>query len=98
MGWREEQEERNRKIGAELYTLVKSEAEEDLNKRFFKNFGCINFRSEEFFHELFLARAYHAHHAKLHPELHDLHETTPYSCYHVTKCKCGFREECDSGD
>lgn len=98
MGWREEQEERDRKIKAELYTLVKGEAEEDLNKRFFKNFGCINFRSDEFFHELALARAYHAHHAMLHPDLHAMETTHPYRCYTVCKCKCGFQEEVDSSD
>ena len=32
------------------------------------------------------------------PEEHDLHEEDPYRCYHVTKCKCGFQEACDSSD
>ena len=32
------------------------------------------------------------------PEEHDLHEEDPYRCYHVTKCKRGFQEACDSSD
>lgn len=94
----EEYEERQKKLIAEVDKLIEDCSMEDLEKRFFKNFGCINFRSDEFFHELNLARVFHRFHARLHPELHNLHEETPYNCYHVTKCKCGFCEEYDSGD
>ena len=43
----------------ELDELKLSSAEEELNSRFFKDFGCINFQSDEFYHELGLARLWH---------------------------------------
>ena len=98
MGYREEYEKQQAVLRKELDTLLKTEDQKTLEKRFFKNFGCINFREEEFMHELGLARLFHDWHAKLHPELHDKHEKEPMRCYHVTTCKCGFEEACDSSD
>lgn len=83
---------------AELDQLIEDFTMAELEKRFFKNFGCINFQSDEFMHELKLARAFHDFHKRLHPELHDLHEYEKWRCYHVTTCKCGFEEACDSSD
>ena len=82
----------------ELNELKLKNTEEELNKRFLKNFGCINFQSDEFFHELGLARLWHAEQRKLHPEKHEVSSKEPYCCYHVTECTCGFREACDSSD
>ena len=96
----EEYNEAQRKLSNELDQLEASTPEEDLAKRFFKNFGCINFRDDEFFHELNLARMFHARHMKRHPEAHPggIVETTPYTCYHQFTCACGFKEAYDSGD
>lgn len=93
-----EQEERQRKIEAELDELERTTSEDDLKKRFFKDFGCINFQSDEFFHELNLARRYHARQEKKHPKEHRLEFTEPFRCYHQTKCTCGYAEACDSSD
>ena len=82
----------------ELDELKLSSTEEELNRRFFKNFGCINFISGEAQHEFDLAQMYHKYWEKLIPEFHDTHEEEPMRCYHVTKCKCGFSWACDSSD
>ena len=88
----------HQQLNAELDSIIATTPEDVLIKRFFKNFGCINFRTEEFYHELALARLYHERNMKLHPADHCVTESEPYSCYHVTACKCGFKEACDSGD
>lgn len=98
MGWREEQEAKQKKIKNELDTLMIHYTQEELEKRFLKRFGCINFRNEDFYHELELAREFHKRHQELHPEMHEIHEYDKYRCYHVIECKCGFNEECDSSD
>lgn len=85
-------------LNLELIELKQKFSEDELNKRFLKNFGCINFQSDEFFHELGLARLWHEEQMKLHPALHKLEFTQPYRCYHVTQCKCGYKEACDSSD
>ena len=90
--------ESNFNLKIELDELKLHGSEEDLNIRFFKDFGCINFQSDEFFHELGLARLWHAEHMKLHPERHAVTTKEPYRCYHETVCKCGFKEACDSSD
>ena len=82
----------------ELDELKFHETEEDLNRRFFKNFGCINFQSKEFYHELGLARLWHDEQMKLHPEKHAVTSNEPFRCYHETACTCGFKEACDSSD
>ena len=93
-----EYHDRERKLNEELDTLEKVWAEEILAERFLKNFGCINFEGEEFFHELWLARLFHERHMRRHPEMHAPREYEKYHCYHVTECKCGFQEAYDSGD
>jgi len=98
MGWREEYEERQKKLIAEVDALWENGGEEQLAKRFFKNFGCINFVPADVEHELGLARTFHDFHKKLHPEMHQMTETEPYRCYHVSRCKCGFCTACDSSD
>ena len=55
MGYREEYEAKQHKIETEVRNLMAVEKLEDLDKRFFKNFGCINFISEEVQHEFDLA-------------------------------------------
>ena len=80
----------------ELDELKLHGTEEDLNRRFLKDFGCINFQSDEFLHELGLARLWHAEQLKLHPDKHAVTTKEPYRCYHVTECTCGFKEACDS--
>ena len=82
----------------ELNELKFHETEVVLNRRFFKNFGCINFQSKEFYHELGLARLWHAEQMKLHPEKHAVVSNEPFRCYHETACTCGFKEACDSSD
>jgi len=85
-------------IEEEMNTLIIHYPQEDLEKRFFKNFGCINSKSNDEMHELKLAREFHERHKKLHPECHDEHEYEKWRCYHVTTCKCGFEEAADSSD
>lgn len=91
-------EEEQRKLKAELEQLLVSEPLDVLKKRFCRNFGCINFCSDEFAHELRLARLFHGVITKADPDAHKLTETEPYRCYHKTSCRCGFSEACDSGD
>ena len=98
MGYREEYEVKKRKIEAEVSHLMEVEKLEDLDKRFFKNFGCINFIDEEKQHEFDLACQYHTIREAAEPGLHDYHEKEPMRCYHVTTCKCGFSWACDSSD
>ena len=98
MGWKEEYEAKQRKIEAEVSHLMAVEKLEDLDKRFFKNFGCVNFIDEEKQHEFDLASKYHEIREAAEPGLHDTHEEEPMRCYHVTKCKCGFSWACDSSD
>ena len=80
----------------ELDELKLHGTEEDLNRRFLKDFGCINFQSDEFFHELGLARLWHAVQLMLQPEQNAITTREPFRCYHVTECACGFKEACDS--
>ena len=96
MTWLEEHKAKQKKINDELDLLLKENGEEVLKKRFFKRFGCINGLGEASMAELMLARNFHARIKELEPELHDERETTPSNCYHVTSCKCGYNEECDS--
>lgn len=96
MGYKEEYEEKQRKLGLELDELAKTCTEAELDARFFKNFGCINFKSDEFFHELGLARLWHKRQIENHPDKHKVEYATPFNCYHETFCKCGFKEACDS--
>ena len=91
-------EEQRKVLGAEIAELAKACTPEDLDKRFFKDFGCINFRDDEFFHELGLARRWHAMQQAAHPGQHELKQYDKWRCYHVTECKCGFSEACDSSD
>ena len=98
MGWREEYEAKQRKIETEVRNLMAVERLEDLDKRFFKDFDCINFIDEEKQHEFDLACQYHTIREAAEPGLHDTHEEEPMRCYHVTKCKCGFSWACDSSD
>lgn len=85
-------------INDEIDRLMATCSEEELDKRFLKHFGCINFKGEEFGKELYLAREYHKRHMAAHPALHDFKRYNKWSCYEVCECKCGFNEECDSGD
>ena len=98
MSWREEYEAKQRKIETEVRNLMAVERLEDLDKRFFKDFDCINFIDEEVRHEFNLACQYHTIREAAEPGFHDTHEEEPMRCYHVTKCKCGFSWACDSSD
>lgn len=82
----------------EVDRLMTTCPEGELNKRFLKHFGCINFKGEEFTKELCLAREYHKRHMSAHPEMHDYRVYDWRRNYEVCECKCGFNEECDSGD
>ena len=101
--WEEAQKKREahqKAIKAEVEQIIdrNPNGKELLDKRFLRNFGCINFISDEARHELELAREYHRLMKATYPEGHDEHEEEPMRCYHVTKCKCGFQEACDSSD
>ena len=100
MSWKEDYEARQRAVKEELDVLVREymNKPEELDMRFLKNHGCLNFKTEAEMHEVELARAWHKICMEVDPEEHDLHEEEPYRCYHVTKCKCGFQEACDSSD
>ncbi len=98
MTWLEEYNTEKKRINDTIDFLLKTNGVEDLKKRFFKDFGCLNGLGEDSMAEFMLARNFHARIAKLNPELHDEHETTRGRCYHVVSCKCGYSEECDSGD
>ena len=98
MSWKEEYEAKQRKIETEVRNLMAAERLEDLDKRFFKDFDCINFINEEKQHEFDLACKYHEIREAAEPRLHDCHEKETMRCYHVTKCKCGFSWACDSSD
>ena len=63
MGWREDYEKEHAELKAELGSLIVGEGIKPLEERFFKNFGCINFRNADFFHELKLARMFHLWHS-----------------------------------
>ena len=91
-------EEYHKKIVAEVNALIENVGHAELEKRFFKDYGCINFRDDDYMHEVNLAREYHRQHTELFPHLHDKHEIQPYNCYHQTVCKCGYSEAYDSGD
>lgn len=69
-----------------------------IRQMYFKDYGCINFKTKEFYDGLQFARDLHDIDEARHPELHDKHTTEPYRCYHKTVCKCGFSEACDSSD
>ena len=71
---------------------------EQLETRFLKDFGCVNFKTGDELHELNLARVFHKWHKDMFPERHAQHEYEPYRCYHEARCKCGFAEACDSSD
>ena len=86
------------KIQLELCELHNSCTKQQLDDRFLKNFGCINFKSDDFIHELDLAREYHRQLIEKYPNEHRLTLHQPYRCYTVTSCKCGFSEACDSSD
>ena len=98
MGWKEDYDAKQREIKDEINALVQVYGEDKLDKRFLKNYGCLNFKTEAEMHEVELARAWHKFRTLAKPEEHNLHEEEPCRCYHVTKCKCGFQEECDSSD
>jgi hypothetical protein len=91
-------DEMNKIICAEVDRLMATCSEEELDKRFLKHFGCINFQPEDFGKELYLAREYHKRHMAAHPGMHDFKVYDKWRCYEVRECKCGFNEECDSGD
>lgn len=97
---RQIREELEKAIEDEVTSLMNTTSAEDLKKRFLRNFGCINFKGNDFYYELTLARAYHARlcNDPAHKDEHKHFSYEPYRCYHVTGCSCGFQEECDSGD
>ena len=94
----QERAERESQLDLELDKLEAVCLPEELDKRFLKNFGCINFQSDEFYHELNLARKWHARKTEKHPKQHKVEFAEPYRCYHETFCHCGFKEACDSSD
>lgn len=100
MGYHEEYEARMKKIRDELDQIIDQNpnGKEMLDKRFLKNFGCINGFSAEVRHEFMLACEYHRRMKEAHPEEHEMHEYEPYRCYHELRCKCGFGEDYDSSD
>lgn len=85
-------------VSDEVDRLMATCSEDELAKRFFKHFGCINFKDEKFTKELYLAREFHKRHMAAHPAQHDLRCYDKWRCYEVTECTCGFNEECDSSD
>jgi hypothetical protein len=95
-----------RKRQAELRAIEKEEARvfyensdpAVIRQMYFKDYGCINFKSDEFYKALRFARDLHDIDEARHPELHDKRSTEPYRCYHKVECKCGYSEACDSSD
>lgn len=85
-------------LSNELSELLDTNNTEDLKQRFFKDFGCINFKSDEFMHELELAREYHEWDMKINPKDHKISKYDRFRCYHIIECTCGFSEACDSSD
>ena len=96
--WRLEYEELQRRLKSEIDELKAHHTKEELDKRFFINFGCINFCSVERGHEIALALIYHSMRMAENPSAHKITDSEPYSCYHLTKCTCGYSEACDSSD
>lgn len=94
--WQEKRKLEQDEIDLELDKLEVVCLPEELDKRFLKDFGCINLRSDEFYYELNLARKWHARLLNRYPEQHKLEFVEPYRCYHETFCRCGFREASDS--
>ena len=84
--WRQEYEERQRALESEVNELKAHYTKDELDKRFFINFGCINFCSEERGHEIALARIYHFMCMAENPSAHKITDSEAYSCYHLTKC------------
>lgn len=96
-------EEEQKQIRREVESLICSyqdgdKGKKELDKRFLRDHGCINFVTDDYMHEVKLARVYHYLSMAAYPEEHDCHEEEPYRCYHKTVCKCGFSEACDSSD
>ena len=91
-------EERMKHVRDEVTALARTTKKADLEKRFLRDFGCINFKDDDFYHELDLAREYHRRHKKVLPELHAEHVTHPYREYDKITCKCGYGEEYDYSD
>lgn len=91
-------EKHMKEIKDEVTALAKVTKKADLEKRFFRDFGCINFLDDAAMHEVELASEYHRRHMKVLPELHDEHVETPWRSYEKTVCKCGFSKACDSSD
>lgn len=98
MDYKKAYEMKMQKVRAEVDVLMTENSEPTLTARFLKDFGCINFKSDEFYHELDLAREYHKRHMELRPMMHELQKSELYRCYYQTTCKCGFAEADDSSD
>lgn len=85
---------------AEAYAaqILDSEPIEKIRKDWFIDYGCMNMWDVETNFKYRVAIKLHCYDAKLHPELHNTHQTDTLRGWHETNCSCGYRFTCDSGD
>lgn len=96
--WKQKYDERCKKLDAELDKLQATVNKEDLDKRFLKNFSCINFIDDKAQWEFDLAKRYHGRLEKAEPAKHDCRTRETFRSYEETKCPCGFEYAVDSSD
>lgn len=96
--WEKKHEEQSKKLDAELDALQAAKSKEELDKRFLKNFSCINFIDDKAQHEFDLAKRYHERAEKAEPNAHSCRTRETFRNYEETKCPCGFAFAIDSSD
>lgn len=96
--WEQKHIERQKKLDAELDKLQATASNDDLDKRFLKDFGCVNFIDDKAQWEFDLARQYHKRLEKAEPAKHDCRTRETFRSYEETKCPCGFKFAMDSSD
>lgn len=95
---------RREKNAAELKLIIGQNGEnitDEIRKKWFINYGCCNWWSEEWSDQFALGSLVHYLDSKNHPELHKpiaCWDNKPIRGYHHNKCSCGFEHSHDSSD
>lgn len=92
--------EKCKKLDAELDKLLAANGKAALDKRFLKDFQCINaFTFDDAAqHEFDLAKRYHDREMEAAPAKHNCRTKETFRCYDETSCTCGFKYAVDSSD
>lgn len=96
--WQKKYEEKCKRLDAELDKLQAAKSKDELDKRFLKDFSCINFIDDKAQHEFDLAKRYHERAEKAEPNAHECRTRETFRSYEETKCPCGFAFAVDSSD